>query len=165
MISHQVRQICGVITAVFLGWGVGMAVADTPKTLTVYSGREKDIMSPLIEKAKKDLGINIEVRYGDSTELAIALIEEGKNSRADIFYAQDAGSLGAIAREKRTLTLPTQLLNKVEPQFRSPAGQWIGISGRARVIDYNTKLVKTSELPTSVMELGNPKWQIGRAHV
>ncbi|WP_226889824.1 hypothetical protein [Nostoc sp. MG11] len=64
MISHQVRQISSAITAVFLGWGI--AVADTPKTLTVYSGRDEEIMRPLIEKAKKDLGLNIEVRYGYS---------------------------------------------------------------------------------------------------
>lgn len=129
------------------------------QTLTIYSGREEKIMSPLIQKAKKDLGMDIEVRYGDSTELAIALIEEGKNSRADVFYAQDAGALGALAKEKRTLTIPAQLLNKVAQQFRSPTGQWTGISGRVRVIDYNTKLVKPSELPTSVMQLNNPKWR------
>ena len=131
----------------------------TAQTLTIYSGREEKIIGPLIEKAKKDLGINIEVRYGDSTELAIALIEEGKNSRADIFYAQDAGALGALAEENRTLTIPEQLLNKVDKQFRSPTGQWTGISGRVRVIDYNTKLVNPSELPTSVMQLTAPKWR------
>lgn len=159
MVSHQARQICTTITALFLGWGVGIAVAATPKTLTVYSGRDEEIMRPLIEKAKKDLGLNIEVRYGDSTELAIALIEEGKNSRADVFYAQDAGSLGAVVREGQTLALPNQLLNKVDPRFRSASGQWVGISGRARVIDYNTKLVKTNELPRSVMQLSDSKWR------
>ncbi|NDJ23322.1 extracellular solute-binding protein [Nostoc sp. B(2019)] len=159
MVSIRVQRISFVIAAVLLNWGVGISAVAASKTLTIYSGREEDIMAPLIEKAKKDLGINIEVRYGDSTELAIALLEEGKNSRADVFYAQDAGSLGAIAKEGRTLSLPTQLLNKVAQQFRSPAGQWIGISGRARVIDYNTKLVKASELPTSVMQLSDPKWR------
>lgn len=129
------------------------------QTLTIYSGREEKIMGTLIEKAKKDLAMNIEVRYGDSTELALALIEEGKNSRTDIFYAQDAGALGALAKENRTLTIPEQLLNKVDKQFRSPTGQWTGISGRVRVIDYNTKLVKPSELPTSVMQLTAPKWR------
>ncbi len=157
MLSIPVRLFSLTIAGILSG-GVISAIA-APKTLTIYSGREEKIMSPLIEKAKKDLGINIEVRYGDSTELAIALIEEGKNSRADVFYAQDAGSLGALAKEGRTLNIPTPLLNKVDRQFRSPVGQWVGISGRPRVIDYNTKLVKPSELPTSVMQLTAPKWR------
>ena len=156
--SIQVK-IAAAFTALSLSWGVGLSAEVMAQTLTIYSGREEKLMSPLIKQAEKDLGIDIEVRYGDSTELAIALIEEGKNSRADVFYAQDAGALGALATEKRTQTLPAQLLQKVDEQFRSPTGQWVGISGRARVIDYNTKLVKPSELPTSVMQLTDPKWK------
>jgi iron(III) transport system substrate-binding protein len=156
----QVRKISAVIAAVFVAWGVALsATAQQQKKLTVYSGREEKIMAPLMEKAEKALGMDIEVRYGDSTSLAIALIEEGKNSPADIFYAQDAGSLGAVATENLTQKLPEQLLQKVEPQFRSSTGQWVGISGRARVIDYNTKLVKPGELPSSVMQLVDPKWR------
>ena len=158
MVSIQVGKISAAFTAILLLWGVGSAEA-VAQTLTIYSGREEKLMGPLIQQAEKDLGIDVEVRYGDSTELAIALIEEGKNSRADIFYAQDAGALGALATEKRTMALPTELLQKVEERFRSPTGQWIGISGRARVIDYNTKLVKPNELPTTVMQLTDPKWQ------
>lgn len=159
MVSIPSRLFSLTIAGILLSWGGRISAIAAPKTLTIYSGREEKIMSPLIEKAKKDLGINIEVRYGDSTELAIALIEEGKNSRADVFYAQDAGSLGAIAKQGQTLPIPTQLLNKVNPQFRSPRGQWVGISGRARVIDYNTKLVNEGELPSTVMELTKPKWR------
>ena len=156
--SIQVK-IAAAFTALSLSWGVGLSAEVMAQTLTIYSGREEKLMSPLIKQAEKDLGIDIEVRYGDSTELAIALIEEGKNSRADVFYSHDAGALGALATEKRTQTLPAQLLQKVDEQFRSPTGQWVGISGRARVIDYNTKLVKPSELPTSVMQLTDPKWK------
>ena len=156
--SIQVK-IAAAFTALSLSWGVGLSAEAVAQTLTIYSGREEKLMSPLIKQAEKDLGIDIEVRYGDSTELAIALIEEGKNSRADVFYAQDAGALGALATSKLTQTLPAQLLQKVDEQFRSPTGQWVGISGRARVIDYNTKLVKPSELPTTVMQLTEPKWK------
>ena len=156
--SIQVK-IAAAFTALSLSWGVGLSAEAVAQTLTIYSGREEKLMGPLIKQAEKDLGIDIEVRYGDSTELAIALIEEGKNSRADVFYAQDAGALGALATSKLTQTLPAQLLQKVDEQFRSPTGQWVGISGRARVIDYNTKLVKPSELPTTVMQLTEPKWK------
>jgi iron(III) transport system substrate-binding protein len=158
----QVKRI-SVISAAVLAMLVGCTAQPTAesvaKKLTIYSGREEKIMGPLIEKAEKDLGMDIEVRYGDSTELAIALAEEGKNSPADVFYSQDAGALGAVAKENLALTLPNELLQKVDEQFRSPTGQWIGISGRARVIDYNTKQVKPSELPSTVMELTDPKWR------
>lgn len=156
--SMQVRKISAVVATLLLVCGLELSATAQQKKLTIYSGREEKIMAPLIEQAKKALGMDIEVRYGDSTALAIALIEEGKNSPADLFYAQDAGSLGAVAKENLTMTIPTQLLQKVDEQFRSPTGQWIGISGRARVIDYNTKLVKPAEIPNSVMQLTDPKW-------
>ncbi len=154
------KKISAVVALALLSGGIAFSSkAAQQKTLTIYSGREEKLIAPLIAKAEKDLGMDIEVRYGDTAELAIALLEEGRNSRADIFFAQDAGALGALAKEKRTLPISNTLLTKVEPQFRSSAGQWIGVSGRARVIDYNTKQVKKSELPTSVAQLTNPKWR------
>lgn len=129
------------------------------KKLTVYCGREEKIIGPLIQKAQKALGLDIEVRYGDSNELAIALVEEGKNSRADLFYAQDVGSLGAIGRENLSMTLPNSLLQKVDKRFRSSDRHWVGISGRARVIAYNKKQVNVHQLPTTVMQLTDSKWR------
>lgn len=157
--STQTGKISAVLaTLLLLGIGISTSQA-ADKKLTIYSGREEKLVGPLIEKAEQDLGMDIEVRYGDTAELAIALVEEGKNSRADVFFGQDAGALGALAKEKRTVTLPNELLTKVAPQYRSSTGQWVGISGRARVIDYNTKLVKASQLPTSVSQLTDPKWR------
>ena len=158
MVSIQSGKISAAFATLLLSWGVGLAGEVAAQTLTIYSGREEKLIGPIIEKAEKDLGMDIEVRYGDTAELAIALLEEGKNSRADLFFGQDAGALGALAKEKHTLSIPNQLLTKVDQRFRSSTGQWIGISGRARVIDYNTGLVKPSELPTSVFQLTDPKW-------
>ncbi|WP_228059970.1 iron ABC transporter substrate-binding protein [Plectonema radiosum] len=140
--------------------GTGLAVnAQQSKTLTIYSGRDEKLIGPLIEKAKKDLKLNIQVRYGDTAELAIALLEEGNNSRADMFFAQDAGALGTLQQRGRTLAIPGATLNKVNSRYRSPSGNWMGISGRARVINYNTKLVKQGDLPKSIWELTQPKWR------
>lgn len=145
--------------ALMLSWGINLVANAQSKTLIIYSGREEKLISPLIEQAKKDLNLNIQVRYGDTAELAVALLEEGKNSRADLFFAQDAGALGAIEQKQRTLPIATSSLNKIDSRFRSPSGNWMGISGRARVIDYNTKLVKKSELPKSIWELTQPRWK------
>jgi iron(III) transport system substrate-binding protein len=135
------------------------ALSNNSKTLIVYSGRGEKLVSPLIEQAEKELNLDIEVRYGNTSELAIALLEEGENSKADVFFGQDAGALGALEQKQSTLPIPSELLEQVDSRFRSPTGNWVGVSGRARVVDYNTKLVKESELPSSVWELTEPKWR------
>ena len=135
------------------------ALSDNSKTLIVYSGRNKKLVSPIIEQAEKDLNLDIDVRYGKTSELAIALLEEGENSKADVFLGQDAGALGALEQKQITSPIPSEILEEVDSRFRSPTGNWVGVSGRARVVDYNTKLVKESELPKNVWELTQPKWR------
>jgi iron(III) transport system substrate-binding protein len=138
---------------------VGFAVSVQAQTITVYSGRNQTLIGPLLKQAEGELGIKINVRYGDTAELAVSLLEEGRNSRADIFFAQDAGALGTLEQQGRLLPIANNLLNQVPPAFRSAEGKWIGISGRARVINYNTNLVRQAELPNSMQDLTQPKWR------
>jgi len=53
------------------------------------------------------------------------------------FFAQDAGALGAIQR-RSVIQAAGELLNKVDARYRSSDGEWIGITGRVRTVDYNT---------------------------
>ena len=128
-------------------------------TLTIYSGREEEIVEPLFEQFEKATGTKVEVRYGDSAELAATLAEEGDNSPADIFFAQDAGALGAAAKEGRLEELPDELLEPVDERFRDPDGRWVGTSGRVRVVVYNTDEVKESELPDTIAGYTDPRWK------
>ena len=140
------------------------ATAETAQ-LTIYSGRNENLVGPLIEQFKEQSGIDVQVRYGDTAEMAATILEEGDNSPADLFFAQDAGALGALAQEGRFVALPTTLTEQVEARFRSPENLWVGISGRARVLVYNTDLVSEADLPASVFDLTNEKWrgQVGWA--
>ena len=130
-----------------------------PTLLTVYSGRNENLVGPLLEQFEKDSGIAIQVKYGGTAEIAATILEEGANSPADVFYAQDAGALGALQAENRLAALPDAVLNAVEPRFRSPQGQWVGTSGRARVVVYNTESVKPEDLPPSILDFTDPIWK------
>ncbi|MEX0673256.1 MAG: extracellular solute-binding protein, partial [Gaiellaceae bacterium] len=129
------------------------------ETLTVYSGREEEIVEPLLDRFEEATGIEIEVRYGDSAELAATIAEEGENSPADVFFAQDPGSLGAVEQEGLLAELPQELLDRVEPRFRDPDGHWVGTSGRVRVVAYNTDLLDESDLPDSILGFTDPRWR------
>jgi iron(III) transport system substrate-binding protein len=129
------------------------------ETLTVYSGREEEIVEPLLDRFEEATGIEIEVRYGDSAELAATIAEEGENSPADVFFAQDPGSLGAVEQEGLLAELPQEILDRVEPRFRDPQGHWIGTSGRVRVVAYNTDLLSEDDLPDSILGFTDPRWR------
>ena len=130
--------------------------SDAP--LVVYSGRSESLVGPLIEKFRAATGIDVEVRYGNSPELAATILEEGGNSPADVFFAQDAGSLGALAQAGRLTQLPAATLDQVDARFRSPTGEWVGASGRAWTLVYNTDQLAESDLPADVLGLTDPKW-------
>jgi iron(III) transport system substrate-binding protein len=133
--------------------------SESGATLTIYSGREEEIVEPLFEQFEKSTGTKLEVRYGDSAELAATLAEEGDNSPADVFFAQDAGALGAVAEEGRLAELPDDLLGRVDDSYRDPQGRWVGTSGRVRVIAYNTDEVREGELPDTIAGFTDARWK------
>jgi iron(III) transport system substrate-binding protein len=136
--------------------------AQTPApggTLTIYSGRSQELFGPLVERFRQQTGVNVQVKYAGTSELAATILEEGDRSPADIFFAQDAGALGALARENRLAGLPTATLDRVESRFHSPDGTWVGVSGRARVVAYDSRVLDAADLPASILDFADPDWK------
>jgi iron(III) transport system substrate-binding protein len=127
------------------------------QSIVLYSGRSEALIAPLIESFTEETGIQVSVRYGESSEMAATILEEGSNTKADVFFSQDAGALGAVSQEATTYPLPSEVLDLVSPQYRAQNGSWVGVSGRARVFAYNPKMV--TDLPKSVFDLTDPGWK------
>ena len=130
---------------------------DKAESLTVYSGRSESLVGPIIEQFSNATGINVSVKYGSTSQMAATLAEEGDNTRADVFFAQDPGGLGSV--EQMLANIPQAILEKVPTWARSPEGRWVGISGRARVIVYNTENVSPSDMPDDIWGFTDPKWK------
>lgn len=128
------------------------------ETLVVYSGRSEDLIGSILQQFTAETGVQVEVRYGGTAEMAAVILEEGDNSPADVYIAQDAGALGALAQEGRLVPLPSDILARVPAEFRSDSGLWVGLSGRARVLVYNTERLTEEDLPASILDLANPEW-------
>jgi iron(III) transport system substrate-binding protein len=127
------------------------------ESLTIYSGRTKTLVDPVIQQFAEATGIKVSVKYASTPQLAGTLLEEGANTQADIFFAQDPGGLGAVV--DRLSTLPDSVLNRVPDWARSPTGKWVGISGRARTVVYNTERLTEADLPDDIFDFIDPKWK------
>lgn len=139
--------------------GGGDEATSNSETITVYSGREEAIVEPLFEQFTAATGVEVEVRYGGSSELAATLLEEGSRTPADVFFAQDAGSLGALADAGLFAPLPAAVLDRVDSRFRDAEGLWVGTSGRSRVLVYNTEELDADELPPDIWSLVDETWR------
>ncbi|MFG2879415.1 iron ABC transporter substrate-binding protein [Streptomyces sp. NPDC048337] len=125
--------------------------------LVIYSGRNEKLVKPLLDELEQAVGTSVAVRYGESAELAAQIQEEGGKTRAGLFFSQDAGALGALSTKGLLQQLPQQSLDKVDPAFRGHAGDWVGTSGRVRVLAYNPDQV--AKAPDSVHDLVKPEWK------
>ena len=137
--------------------GVQRAVAEaTGGSLTIYSAREETLVGPIIQQFEDATGIEVGVKYGSNSGLAATIQEEGANSPADIFFATDPGLLGSMS--DLFTALPSGILDRVDPEFRSREDKWVGISGRARVVVYNPDVISADELPDSILDFTDPEW-------
>ena len=134
--------------------------SDEPATegITLYSGRIAAAIGGAVDDYEAASKTDVQVRYADTGDLAATLVEEGSNSPADVFFAQEPGAIGAVEAAGLLARLPRDILEMVPRAYRDPAGRWIGVTGRARVIAYGPG-VKRSELPRSPLGLTAPEWR------
>lgn len=137
---------------------VSVQSPDDPGDLTIYSGRGESLVGELIERFEAETGIDVRVRYGGTSELALTIGEEGSRSPADLFYGQDAGALSYLAEAGLAGPLPADILAAVENEnFKDDDGLWIATSGRARVMIISPERVPNP--PDSVFDLVDPEWK------
>jgi iron(III) transport system substrate-binding protein len=125
--------------------------------LTIYSGRGENLVGPLLERYAQEADVAIDVRYGDSADLALLLAEEGERSPADVFISQSPGSVGFLSQRGLLAPLPDDLLERVDAVFESD--RWIGLTARRRVLVYNRDEVDEADLPRSVFELTGDEYR------
>lgn len=128
-------------------------------SLVIYSGRNETLVGPLLSKLEAATGIDVQVRYGGSSEMAAQLLEEGEGTKADLFFSQDAGALGALAKAGRLQALPDATTAMVQEGFADPEGNWVATSARARVIAYDPAQAPEVTDMTTVDAVLDPKYK------
>jgi iron(III) transport system substrate-binding protein len=139
--------------------GVAGTAGAAPAAITLYSGQHVQTTQALVSAFEKKTGIKVNVRFDDEDVLADQIVEEGGHSPADAFFTENSPPLQYLASKQMLAPLSKSTLAETPARYDSPNRQWLGISARVSVIVYNTSLLKPSQLPTSAMQLSQPKWK------
>ena len=127
--------------------------------VTIYSGRGESLVGPLFEHIPQDAPFTVSVQYGKTSEMVTRFLSEGEQSPADVIFAQDSGHLGVLAQRGALETLPAEIMNTVDPNFRGDGDAWVGTSGRLRVLVYDSDVLTPEQLPKRLEDLSLPAWK------
>lgn len=130
-----------------------------PDALVVYSGRSEKLVGPLLAQIEESTGIDLEVRYASTPEMAAQIAEEGEAGPADVFFSQDAGALGALSKAGLLAPLHDPVVDAVPARYRSPDGTWVATSLRARVLVYDGERLTEDRVPDTIDGLLAPEWK------
>jgi iron(III) transport system substrate-binding protein len=128
-------------------------------SITLYSGQHEQTTQSLVNAFEQQTGIKVNVRYNDEDTFADEIIAEQAHPIADVFYTENSPALEYLQEKGLLAKVDASTLAKTPSSDNSPQGDWVGVSARVSVLIYNPSLISESQLPTSVLQLANPKYK------
>lgn len=128
-------------------------------SITVYSGQHEQTTESLVTAFERKTGIQVNVRYDDEDVFADEIVAEESHPQADVFYTENSPVLEYLQDKGLLAKVDPSTLAHTPSRYNSPQGDWVAISARVSAIIYNPSLIAKSQLPTTVLQLANPKYK------
>jgi iron(III) transport system substrate-binding protein len=129
-------------------------------TLVLYNGQHDQTTGLLVSGFEKQYPhIKVRVRTDDENTFDAQIIAEGRRSPADVFYTENSPALEYLQQRGLLAKLDASTLARTPAEYRSPQGDWVGVSARVSVLLYNPRLIKKSQLPAHVLALADRKYK------
>jgi iron(III) transport system substrate-binding protein len=138
------------------------AVQPAAQEVVCYTSTDQIFAEPVLKEFEQKTGIRVRAKYDTeetkTTGLVNLLQQEKNRPQADVFWSSETGRAVALKDAGCLAPYESPVASDIPPKFKDPAGLWTGFAARARVIIYNTRLVKGAP-PASVNDLLKPEWQ------
>ncbi len=128
-------------------------------TITLYNGQHVQTTDALVRAFERQSGIQVQVRSNDESVLADQIVTEGPRSPADVIFTENTPALEYLQSRGLLVHLDRRERADTQARFDSAAGDWVGVSARVSVMVYNPSIIKRSDLPTSVLQLAEPRYR------
>ncbi|RKX66860.1 MAG: iron ABC transporter substrate-binding protein [Thermodesulfobacteriota bacterium] len=133
------------------------------KEVVVYTSVDQVFSEPILKDFEKKTGIKVKAVYDVEATKTVGLVNrlmaEKENPKCDVFWNNEI--VRTIVLKKKGVLTPynSPSAEDIPSQFKDKDYYWTGFAARARVLIYNTKMLKETGLPKSIFELTEPKWK------
>jgi iron(III) transport system substrate-binding protein len=129
------------------------------QSIVLYNGQHPETTDSLVSAFEKATGITVNVRSGTEDTLADQIVAEGARSPASVIYTENSPVLEYLQSKRLLATVDASTLAKTPAAYDSPHHDWVGVSARVSVLIYNPHLISKRQLPTSVLQLADPRYK------
>jgi iron(III) transport system substrate-binding protein len=138
-----------------------------PSEVVLYTSVDAYLLPPVVRRFEDRTGLKVRVvtdtETTKTTGLVQRLIGERDNPRCDVWWSSEALGTIALARagvlDPFTSAQEQALAGPWPSHLRASDGTWYGFAQRARVIAYNTDLVRPEDAPRRLRDLVDPRWK------
>jgi iron(III) transport system substrate-binding protein len=139
--------------------GSSSASSAAGQTITLYNGQHEQTTDALVAGFEKSTGINVKVRNDDEDVFDNEIQTEGSHSPADVIYTENTPALEFLQEHDLLAPVDPSTLAHTPTRFNSPQGDWVGVSARVSVLDYNPSMISANDLPKTSLAMADPKYK------
>lgn len=126
--------------------------------IMVYSGLDEALVEPLLQ-TYRGKGLEVAVEYGDSAALARRILAAEDGASCDVFLSEGIGAMAKLDAAGVLASVGPAAFQSVPVRCRAASGNFVGVSGRLRVVGYNTQALKPGDVPTALRAFTGPDWK------
>lgn len=144
------------LVAALAGCGGG---GGSSRSIVLYNGQHLQLTQALVAAFEKESGVSVRLRTNDSLVLATQMLQEGGASPADVYLSENSPELETLSERGRLARLPASILHQAAGAYRAPRGDWVPVALRIGGLVYEPSLLPRRQLPSSVLDLAQPRWK------
>ena len=130
-----------------------------PPDLVVYNAQHEELLDEIVPLFEKETGLDVELRSGKDLEMANQIVEEGKDSPADVFLTENSPAMSIVDNAGLFTEVPDGVLDNIPAEYVPSDRKWTGFLARSTVAMYNTDKLTDADMPDSILDFAKPEWQ------
>jgi len=152
------------LTAAILAIAFLMASCSQDKNeVVVYCALDKIYAEPILNDFEKYTGIKVKAVYDTELTKTVGLVNriiaEANYPQCDVFWNNEISRTVLLKDMDILQAYQSPNAMDISEHYRDADDFWTGFAARARIIIYNKELCDSYNLPSSILDLADLKWQ------